>query len=190
MTRRQPPPVPWFRGRTVVLTEVGGKLCFRPIGAKYFVEPPGTFEQWVPADRVVVAVAEGSALGLQGDFYSTGADIVISPLDPDDAQQLERVLAERLGLPRVPRRVAASELEHLREWSFVIVEGLHLDQHEETPNFEGVRLLANDLEQNRRYRVVGYLTPPPPVEHDDLGLPIYGPGYWGAELRPLSITPL
>jgi len=162
-----------------VLTETAGLLRLRPLGTHRFSEPAGTVELALPAATLVLAVAEGGALGFQGDFSRVGRpdDVVLSPLDPDDAQQIERVLAARLGLPHAPRRVTAAALAQSREWAFVIVEGTYRAGHGDAPNFDALRLAARDLESGRRYRVVGFFAPP---ELDDVG----------PTLRPIEITPL
>jgi hypothetical protein len=122
-----PPPVPWFRGRTIVVTPVatprGGALVFKALG-RGFGSLAGQRELTVPLATLVLVVAEGAALGLRGIFADTKqpADVVLGPIDPDDAQQVERVLAERANLPRIPRRVSASDLSTCEQGAFVLVD--------------------------------------------------------------------
>ena len=115
-----PPPVPWYRGRTVVLTEDDGLLRFRPLCRQPFAEVA------VPSSRLVVAVAEDGGLGLQGDFAGAGHPdaLVLAQLDVDDAQQIERVLASRLGLPRRPRRIREADVATIHVWTFVSIDGV------------------------------------------------------------------
>lgn len=178
----RPPPIPWFRGRTVVLSEARGLLAFKPLTGRMFQSPPGTLELYLPTATLVIALAEGHGLGFQGDFASVSRsdEIVLGPIDPDDAQQIERVLCRRLGLPRLPRRVTASELTRSREWAFVVVEGRHDAAQIDTPNFEGMLLEANNLEPGRRYRVLGYYSPGT-ADEDGRVVPV---------LRPVELTPL
>jgi hypothetical protein len=120
-----PPPVPWFRGRTVVVTEIAGMLRFKALGKHRFVEPEKGAELVVPIDTLVIAVAEGPALGFQGDFAAIGRgdEIVLAPLDPDDAQAIEHELELRLDLPRTPRRMSRTDVTSVETWEFVSLEG-------------------------------------------------------------------
>ena len=118
-----PPPVPWFRGRTIVVAPVGDAVQFRALG-RGFASLGGTRELTLPLATLVLAVAEGSALGLRGIFEGNKqpSDIVLGPIDPEDAQQIEYVLAERANLPRIPRRVSASEISTCESGAFVLVD--------------------------------------------------------------------
>jgi len=87
-----PPPVPWFRGRTIVVapTQVSGDaISIRALGRHTFTSPSATTELTLPTEMLVLAIAEGPALGFRGIF--TGADttsplpidLVLPPVDPD-----------------------------------------------------------------------------------------------------------
>jgi len=160
-----PPPVPWFRGRSIVLapsvvspTQVSGDaISIRAIGRHTFTSPSATTELTLPTEMLVLAIAEGPALGFRGIF--TGADstsslpidVVLAPVDPDDALQAERVLNEQLSLPRIPRRLSMSDLSRCEDGEFVRVEGTY-----RRGKLDDVRLDAADLDEGRRYRVFGF----------------------------------
>lgn len=130
-----PPPVPWYRGRTVVVTEDAGVLRIRPLGRQPWSEVA------VPSARIVIAVAEEGGLGLQGDFGSLGESdtIVLAQLDADDALAVERLLASRLHLPRVPRRIREPDIATLHVWTFVSVDGVLGFVSGEPPAFRALR---------------------------------------------------
>ena len=152
-----PPPVPWFRGRTVVVAPSQDAISIRALGRHKFTSPAATTELTLPTTMLVLAIAEGPALGFRGIF--TGADtssslpidVVLAPVDPDDALQVELVLNEQLSLPRIPRRIAMSELARCEDSEFVRVEGTY-----RRGKLDDVRLDAADLEEGRRYRVFGF----------------------------------
>jgi hypothetical protein len=119
-----PPPVPWFRGRTIVVTPEGDAVTFKSLVRSGFATLEGRRALTVPLASVVLAVAEGDAIGLRGIFFDAKQpiDIVLGPIDPDDARQVERVLAERVGLPRIPRRVSVADLSTCEHGAFVLVD--------------------------------------------------------------------
>lgn len=120
-----PPPIPWFRGRTVVVTEIAGMLRFKALGKHKFIEPEKGAELVVPIETLVIVVAEGPALGFQGDFNAIGRgdEIVLAPVDPEDAQAIEAELELRLGLPRAPRRISRTDVTSVETWEFVSLDG-------------------------------------------------------------------
>lgn len=152
-----PPPVPWFRGRTIVVAPTHDGITIRALGRHAFTSPAATQELTLPTAMLVLAIAEGPALGFRGIFTSADLspalpiDVVLAPIDPDDAIAVERVLNEQLSLPLIPRRMAMSELARCEDGAFVRVEGTYRRHH-----LDDVRLDAADLEEGRRYRVFGF----------------------------------
>lgn len=153
-----PPPVPWFRGRSIVLAPSvvapsQDAISIRALGQHIFTSPNRTREITLPTGMLVLAIAEGPALGFRGIFTSVELpiDIVVAPVDPDDAQQIERVLNEQLSLPRIPRRVAIGDLATCEDGAFVRVEGTY-----RRGRLDDVRLEASDLRDGKRYRVFGF----------------------------------
>jgi hypothetical protein len=153
-----PPPVPWFRGRTIVLapsvvTPSQDAISIRALGGHAFTSPRKIRELLLPAATLVLAVAEGAALGFRGSFTASELpnDVVLAPVDPEDAREIERVLAEQLGLPRIPRRIAMNDLSRAEDGELVSVEGTYRDHH-----LDDVGLDGGNLEQGRRYRVLGF----------------------------------
>lgn len=119
-----PPPVPWFRGRTIVVTPMDDTVVFKALGRRGFATLEGRRELTLPLATLVLAVAEGDALGLRGIFSDAKrpSDIVLGPIDAEDARQVEHVLAERVNLPRLPRRVSAAEIDTCENGAFVLVD--------------------------------------------------------------------
>lgn len=148
-----PPPVPWFRGRTVVLAPSQGAISIRALGSHAFTSPRKIRELHLPTATLVLAVAEGPALGFRGIFTESELpiDVVLAPLDPDDAREIERVLAEQLALPRIPRRVAMRDLARCQDGELVSVEGTYRDHR-----LDDIGLDGDELEPGRRYRVLGF----------------------------------
>lgn len=148
-----PPPVPWFRGRTVVVAQSQEKLSIRALGGHAFTSPSPTREITLPTGMLVLAIAEGPALGFRGIFTSVDLpiDIVVAPVDPEDAQQIERVLTDQLSLPRIPRRVAIGDLAGCEDGAFVRVEGMY-----RRGRLDDMPLDASGLRDGRRYRVFGF----------------------------------
>lgn len=119
-----PPPVPWFRGRTIVVVPDGDGVTFKALARRGFATLDGRRAVTLPLAAIVLAVAEGDALGLRGIFFDAKQpiDIVLGPIDPEDARQVEHVLAERAGLPRIPRRVSVADLSTCEQGAFVLVD--------------------------------------------------------------------
>ena len=119
-----PPPVPWFRGRTIVVIPEGDGVTFKSLSRNGFATVDGRRALTLPLATLVLAVAEGDALGLRGIFFEAKQpiDIVLGPIDPEDARQVEHVLAERVGLPRSPRRVSVADLSTCEHGAFVLVD--------------------------------------------------------------------
>jgi len=140
-----PPPVPWFRGRSVVVVPSQDAISIRALGKHAFTSPSRTREITLPTAMLVLAIAEGSALGFRGIFTSVELpiDIVVAPVDPDDAQQIERV--------RIPRRIAIGDLARCEDGAFVRVEGTF-----RRGRLDDLPLDASDLHEGRRYRVFGF----------------------------------
>ena len=53
-----PPPVPFFRGRTVSASEKDGLIAVRPLAGHAFASPPGTRELYLPTVTMVRVIAE------------------------------------------------------------------------------------------------------------------------------------
>lgn len=152
-----PPPVPWFRGKTVVVSEARtGLVAFRPVAPHAFRSPPDTLELYLPISRIVLVVAEGRALAIHGDFRGSGYpdDVIVAPIDAADAESIEQVLTERLDLPRYPDRIASvADLVTHTGWAFVRVED---------EDFSALEIDGAELTDGVRYRVLGYYTSSPP----------------------------
>lgn len=148
-----PPPVPWFRGRTVTVVPSQDAISIRALGGHAFTSPNRTREITLPTAMLVLAIAEGAALGFRGIFTSVELpiDIVVAPVDPEDAQHIERVLNEQLSLPRIPTRIAISDLARCENGAFVRVEGTY-----RRGRLDDVRLEASNLQDGKRYRVFGF----------------------------------
>lgn len=150
-----PPPVPWFRGRTISVTEDNGNLAIHALPGHAFTEPRGTHALYLPIDTMVIALAEGASLAFHGDFTRVGRpnDVMLAPVDPDDAQKAIAEIGKRLELPRRPRVRTVAELLQATETQLVSVEAA---------SFDGIEL-DRDVEAGQRYRILGffYVTPRP-----------------------------
>lgn len=181
-----PPPTPWFRGRSISMSETEGMLTIEAMPGHVFHEPRDTFALYLPAETLVVAIAEGASMAFHGDFAKVGRprDVMLAPVDPDDADRAVILLRKRLELPRIPRVVDAATLCATTSVALVSVEGTFTPARGAAPNFEGM-LLDQDLEPGR-YRVMGFFHPegPRPAAGVRDG---EGPG---PRLHALSVTPL
>jgi hypothetical protein len=195
-----PPPVPFFRGRTVSASEKDGLIAVRPLAGHAFASPPGTRELYLPTVTMVRVVAEPldedgqAALRFHGGFNRVDRpdEVVLAPLDARDAHALAAALSARLGLPRAPRPVRRDELAGtsnppLEHNAYITVVGTQSQSHFEAPDFHGCMLWGDATRlagrtAGKRYQVSGFYSPPLPIDSRVIG-------YRGARLQVMAITP-
>lgn len=148
-----PPPVPWFRGRTISVTEDNGNVAIHALPGHTFTEPRGTHALYLPIDTMVIALAEGASLAFHGDFTRVGRpnDVMLAPVDPDDAQKAIAEIGKRLELPRRPRVRTVAELLQATDVQLVTVEA---------ENFDGIEL-DRAFDSGQRLRIMGFYYPTP-----------------------------
>lgn len=167
-----PPPIPFFRGRTVSVAEADSLLVFRPRGEHRFSSPPGTSVLYLPTATTLSIEAEPMAqdgwsqLRCRGHFdrVSRPEAVILAPLDARDAAALVEVLSARLGLPRTPRGVHPWDLTRggLANGEYVTIVGRQgPPAHFESPDFEGCKLHGEVCERIARepgklYHVTGF----------------------------------
>ena len=175
-----PPPVPFFRGRTVSASEKDGLIAVRPLAGHAFASPPGTRELYLPTVTMISVVAEPldedgqAALRFHGGFNRVDRpdEVVLAPLDARDAHALAAALSARLGLPRAPRPVRRDELAGtsnppLEHNAYITVVGTQSQSHFEAADFHGCMLWGDAARlagrtAGKRYQVSGFYSPPLP----------------------------
>jgi hypothetical protein len=148
----------------------------------------------VPAERLLSVAPVPHArfshwqVELHGELSRTGdgSSKAIGPMADTDAQGMSRAIAERYGLPRVPRVVEPREVPTLPADTYVTAVGRYNAGHFEAANFEGVMISTKNLEPGRSYRVTGFTSP-------GLALGHTGPrpvGYSGPRITVIAIEPV
>lgn len=154
------PPLPFYRGRSLVATVSGEWLVIRPVGGA-FREPAGTTALHLPVATIVTAEARDDSVVFVGDFRRVDrpSRVRLAPIEPSDAVGITGALAARLGLPRRARAVDARELARLSAVELVEVIGARMSGHHEGPDFEKTRLVGDAPTGDGVFRVTGFLHP-------------------------------
>ncbi|CAN5120120.1 hypothetical protein BH11MYX1_BH11MYX1_57740 [soil metagenome] len=152
-----------------------------------FTSPPGILELWLPVRTLTSARVDGDGIVFEGDLEQTGYGTLVrlAPVAANDASTIVALLGERLGLPRIPRSITATQVATTTTVELVQIDGTYRPGHFEGPNFDGDIQVkrAEGLVVGSRYRVTGVLYPR--REPGDLYI-----GYTGPRLVPLAVVRL
>lgn len=172
-----PPPLPFFRGTSILAREADGFLRFRTPRGDAWIDPPGTTELLLPKDTIVHVHVEpryreqAAELRFLGYFGAVSREprVHLGPVAIDEAHALSEVLKARLSLPRLPVLCDAEELDdRLPPRAYVIATGEYRHTHGRA-DFGRVRLGGNVFHEivqrglpEGRYRAVGFYSRPEP----------------------------